>query len=64
MIVVFFPPGEMHLLLPLLPLFILSFIWLLANPRKSAPSIRVRFPSETYALAGYTTQLECFAYGK
>uniref|UniRef100_A0A4W4G683 Contactin 2 n=1 Tax=Electrophorus electricus TaxID=8005 RepID=A0A4W4G683_ELEEL len=34
-----------------------------ANPRKSAPNIRVRFPSETYALAGHTTQLECFAYG-
>ncbi|KAM9444366.1 contactin-2 [Clarias gariepinus] len=34
-----------------------------ANPRKSAPNIRVRFPSETYALAGLTTQLECFAYG-
>uniref|UniRef100_A0AAR2KVT5 Contactin 2 n=1 Tax=Pygocentrus nattereri TaxID=42514 RepID=A0AAR2KVT5_PYGNA len=30
---------------------------------KSAPNIRVRFPSETYALAGHTTQLECFAYG-
>ncbi|XP_030634184.1 contactin-2 [Chanos chanos] len=34
-----------------------------ANPRKSTPSIRVRFPSETYALAGHTTQLECYAYG-
>ncbi|KAG7477733.1 hypothetical protein MATL_G00072750 [Megalops atlanticus] len=34
-----------------------------ANPRKSAPNIKVRFPSETYALAGQTTQLECFAYG-
>uniref|UniRef100_A0A8B9KS73 Contactin 2 n=1 Tax=Astyanax mexicanus TaxID=7994 RepID=A0A8B9KS73_ASTMX len=34
-----------------------------ATPRKSAPNIRVRFPSETYALAGHTTQLECFAYG-
>lgn len=33
------------------------------NPRKSAPSIRVRFPAETYALAGHTTKLECFAYG-
>uniref|UniRef100_A0AAR2LEA9 Contactin 2 n=1 Tax=Pygocentrus nattereri TaxID=42514 RepID=A0AAR2LEA9_PYGNA len=31
--------------------------------QKSAPNIRVRFPSETYALAGHTTQLECFAYG-
>lgn len=35
-----------------------------ANPRKSAPSIKVRFPAETYALAGHTAQLECFAYGK
>ncbi|KAA0707726.1 Contactin-2 Axonal glycoprotein TAG-1 [Triplophysa tibetana] len=34
-----------------------------ANPRKSAPNIRVRFPAETYALTGHTTQLECFAYG-
>ncbi|XP_056128734.1 contactin-2 [Lampris incognitus] len=34
-----------------------------SNPRKSAPSIKVRFPAETYALAGHTTQLECFAYG-
>ncbi|XP_063071450.1 contactin-2 [Engraulis encrasicolus] len=34
-----------------------------ANPKKSAPKIRVRFPAETYALAGHTTQLECFAYG-
>uniref|UniRef100_A0AAY4CNS6 Contactin 2 n=1 Tax=Denticeps clupeoides TaxID=299321 RepID=A0AAY4CNS6_9TELE len=34
-----------------------------ANPRKSAPSIRVRFPAETYALAGHSAQLECFAYG-
>ncbi|KAM6980111.1 contactin-2 [Aplochiton taeniatus] len=33
------------------------------NARKSAPSIKVRFPAETYALAGHTTQLECFAYG-
>ncbi|XP_023249861.1 contactin-2-like, partial [Seriola lalandi dorsalis] len=33
------------------------------NPRKSAPSIKVRFPTETYALAGHTVQLECFAYG-
>uniref|UniRef100_A0A671V4Y8 Contactin 2 n=1 Tax=Sparus aurata TaxID=8175 RepID=A0A671V4Y8_SPAAU len=30
---------------------------------KSAPSIKVRFPAETYALAGHTVQLECFAYG-
>uniref|UniRef100_A0A8K9V9X4 Contactin 2 n=1 Tax=Oncorhynchus mykiss TaxID=8022 RepID=A0A8K9V9X4_ONCMY len=30
---------------------------------KSAPAIKVRFPAETYALAGHTTQLECFAYG-
>uniref|UniRef100_A0A8D3DGR9 Contactin 2 n=1 Tax=Scophthalmus maximus TaxID=52904 RepID=A0A8D3DGR9_SCOMX len=34
-----------------------------ANPRKSAPNIKVRFPAETYALAGHTTPLECFAYG-
>uniref|UniRef100_A0A3Q2XSV1 Contactin 2 n=1 Tax=Hippocampus comes TaxID=109280 RepID=A0A3Q2XSV1_HIPCM len=34
-----------------------------ANPKKSAPSIKVRFPAETYALAGHTAQLECFAYG-
>ncbi|KAG7275890.1 LOW QUALITY PROTEIN: hypothetical protein CRUP_009579, partial [Coryphaenoides rupestris] len=34
-----------------------------ANHRKSAPTIKVRFPAETYALSGRTTQLECFAYG-
>uniref|UniRef100_A0A674PHP7 Contactin-3 n=1 Tax=Takifugu rubripes TaxID=31033 RepID=A0A674PHP7_TAKRU len=34
-----------------------------ANPRKSTPSIKVRFPAETYRLAGQTAQLECFAYG-
>ncbi|XP_031133102.1 contactin-2 [Sander lucioperca] len=34
-----------------------------ANPRKSAPSIKVRFPTETYGLAGHSAQLECFAYG-
>ncbi|XP_018614227.1 contactin-2 [Scleropages formosus] len=34
-----------------------------ASPRKSAPNIKVRFPSETYALTGHTTHLECFAYG-
>ncbi|XP_051803974.1 contactin-2 [Acanthochromis polyacanthus] len=34
-----------------------------ASPRKSTPSIKVRFPAETYALAGHTAQLECFAYG-
>nr|XP_023659474.1 contactin-2-like [Paramormyrops kingsleyae]XP_023659476.1 contactin-2-like [Paramormyrops kingsleyae] len=34
-----------------------------ANPRRTAPNIKVRFPSETYALAGHTAQLECFAYG-
>uniref|UniRef100_A0A3Q3W7P1 Uncharacterized protein n=1 Tax=Mola mola TaxID=94237 RepID=A0A3Q3W7P1_MOLML len=34
-----------------------------ANHRKSAPSIKVRFPAETYGLAGHTAQLECFAYG-
>ncbi|RXM36179.1 Contactin-2 [Acipenser ruthenus] len=35
-----------------------------ASHRKYSPSIKVRFPSETYALAGQTAQLECFAYGK
>ncbi|KAM9759171.1 contactin-2 isoform 1-T4 [Menidia menidia] len=34
-----------------------------ANPRKSTPSIKVRFPAETYGLAGHTVLLECFAYG-
>uniref|UniRef100_G3PC47 Contactin-2 n=1 Tax=Gasterosteus aculeatus aculeatus TaxID=481459 RepID=G3PC47_GASAC len=34
-----------------------------ANPRKSAPSIKVRFPAETYTLAGHAAHLECFAYG-
>ncbi|KAJ8265111.1 hypothetical protein COCON_G00142100 [Conger conger] len=34
-----------------------------ANPRKSAPKIRVRFPPETYALTGQTARLECFAHG-
>ncbi|XP_061893597.1 contactin-2 isoform X1 [Entelurus aequoreus] len=33
------------------------------NQRKSAPNIKVRFPAETYVLAGHTAQLECFAYG-
>uniref|UniRef100_A0A3Q4N4V3 Contactin-2 n=1 Tax=Neolamprologus brichardi TaxID=32507 RepID=A0A3Q4N4V3_NEOBR len=28
-----------------------------------APTIKVRFLADTYALAGHTTQLECFAYG-
>lgn len=28
------------------------------------PSIKVRFPAETYRLAGQTALLECFAYGK
>lgn len=40
------------------------FYFILANPRKSAPSIRVHFPAETYTLAGHPAQLECFAYGK
>uniref|UniRef100_A0A4W6E8Y2 Contactin 2 n=1 Tax=Lates calcarifer TaxID=8187 RepID=A0A4W6E8Y2_LATCA len=35
----------------------------LPDGMKSAPSIKVRFPAETYALAGHTAQLECFAYG-
>ncbi|KAG5838913.1 hypothetical protein ANANG_G00228720 [Anguilla anguilla] len=34
-----------------------------ANPRKSAPKIKVRFPPETYTLTGETARLECFAYG-
>ncbi|KAJ8377690.1 hypothetical protein AAFF_G00254710 [Aldrovandia affinis] len=34
-----------------------------ANPRMSAPKMKVRFPSETYALTGQTARLECFAYG-
>ncbi|KAJ3601776.1 hypothetical protein NHX12_029540, partial [Muraenolepis orangiensis] len=34
-----------------------------ANPRKSTPTIKVRFPAETYALSGSTAHLECFAYG-
>ncbi|KAM6927298.1 contactin-2 [Xenentodon cancila] len=34
-----------------------------ANPRKSVPTIKVRFPAETYALAGQAAQLECYAYG-
>uniref|UniRef100_A0AAV2M8Y2 Contactin-2 n=1 Tax=Knipowitschia caucasica TaxID=637954 RepID=A0AAV2M8Y2_KNICA len=34
-----------------------------ANARKSSPNIVVRFPADTYALAGHTAQLECFAYG-
>ncbi|KAG9339729.1 hypothetical protein JZ751_023376 [Albula glossodonta] len=34
-----------------------------ANPKKSAPKIKVRFPSETYVLTGQTARLECFAYG-
>uniref|UniRef100_A0A6Q2XPU7 Contactin 2 n=1 Tax=Esox lucius TaxID=8010 RepID=A0A6Q2XPU7_ESOLU len=34
-----------------------------SNPRRSAPAIKVRFQTETYALAGQNTNLECFAYG-
>ncbi|XP_067913839.1 contactin-2 [Heterodontus francisci] len=33
------------------------------DPRTHAPHIRVKFPSETYALAGQSLNLECFAFG-
>ncbi|XP_053560666.1 contactin-2 [Bombina bombina] len=34
-----------------------------AEPRLYAPSIKVRFPAETYTLSGQAVTLECFAYG-
>ncbi|MBZ3880677.1 Contactin-2 [Sciurus carolinensis] len=33
------------------------------DPRLFAPSIKARFPAETYALAGQQVTLECFAFG-
>ncbi|XP_077190805.1 contactin-2 isoform X2 [Paroedura picta] len=33
------------------------------DSRQYAPSIKVRFPSDTYALAGQLVALECFAFG-
>ncbi|XP_028925266.1 contactin-2 [Ornithorhynchus anatinus] len=33
------------------------------DPRQFSPSIKARFPSETYALAGQQVTLECFAFG-
>ncbi|KAM4700365.1 contactin-2 [Discoglossus pictus] len=34
-----------------------------AEPRLYAPSIKVRFPAETYTLSGQSVTLECFAFG-
>lgn len=34
------------------------------DPRLFAPSIKARFPPETYALVGQQVTLECFAFGK
>ncbi|XP_075469858.1 contactin-2 isoform X2 [Ascaphus truei] len=34
-----------------------------ADPRTYAPSIKVRFPAETYTLSGQAVTLECFAFG-
>ncbi|ELK03326.1 Contactin-2 [Pteropus alecto] len=34
------------------------------DPRLFAPSIKARFPAETYALVGQQVTLECFAFGK
>lgn len=34
-----------------------------SNARQYAPSLKVKFPAETYALAGQTLILECFAFG-
>ncbi|KAL8179028.1 UNVERIFIED_CONTAM: Contactin-2 [Gekko kuhli] len=33
------------------------------DSRQYAPSIKVKFPSDTYALAGQLVALECFAFG-
>ncbi|XP_029429716.1 contactin-2 isoform X2 [Rhinatrema bivittatum] len=33
------------------------------DPRQYAPSIKARFPAETYALTEQTVTLECFAFG-
>ena len=35
-----------------------------ADTRLFAPSIKARFPAETYALVGQQVTLECFAFGK
>uniref|UniRef100_A0A8C5LUX6 Contactin 2 n=1 Tax=Leptobrachium leishanense TaxID=445787 RepID=A0A8C5LUX6_9ANUR len=34
-----------------------------ADPRLYAPSIKVRFPAETYTVTGQAVTLECFAFG-
>uniref|UniRef100_A0A8C9PZT0 Axonal glycoprotein TAG-1 n=1 Tax=Spermophilus dauricus TaxID=99837 RepID=A0A8C9PZT0_SPEDA len=34
------------------------------DPRLFAPSIKARFPAETYALVGQQVTLECFAFGQ
>ncbi|XP_069489234.1 contactin-2 [Ambystoma mexicanum] len=33
------------------------------NARQYAPSLKAKFPAETYALSGQTLTLECFAFG-
>ncbi|KAG8451010.1 hypothetical protein GDO86_003333, partial [Hymenochirus boettgeri] len=42
-----------------LPLSVISE----ADPRMYSPSIKLRFPSETYTLHGQAVTLECFAFG-
>uniref|UniRef100_A0A8D0H9P3 Contactin 2 n=1 Tax=Sphenodon punctatus TaxID=8508 RepID=A0A8D0H9P3_SPHPU len=40
-----------------------KFGFLLADTRQYAPSIKAKFPADTYALAGQLVSLECFAFG-
>lgn len=48
---------------PWSPLCVISMS-LSPDPRLFAPSIKARFPPETYALVGQQVTLECFAFGK
>lgn len=43
---------------------LLTSAFLLTDARQYAPSIKARFPADTYALAGQMVTLECFAFGK
>lgn len=46
------------------PLCVIHTTSLPPDPRLFAPSIKARFPPETYALVGQQVTLECFAFGK
>lgn len=45
-------------------MYLICKIPLSPDPRLFAPSIKARFPAETYALVGQQVTLECFAFGK